>query len=155
MTSGAQLYDVLRRIRPVHELSARAVTEALVERDVSMPMRAVLERLHDAGPQTVPAVARWLHVSRQGVQALVDRAKALGYVETRPNPTHRRSHLVALTARGESVFTAIHAGELATLDQLADGLDPGDVDACVRVLDHLVRELDATVQAPSTERNLP
>lgn len=141
--AGAHLYDVLRRIRPVHELSARAVGAALADQDITVPMRAVLERLHDDGPQPVPAIARSLFVTRQGVQALVDEAKRLGYVETRPNPTHRRSHLIGLTAAGHTAYASLHDAELARLDRLAADLDPADIDACVRVLDHLVRGLTA------------
>lgn len=141
MSSGTDLYDVLRRIRPVHELSARAVTEALAGTGITMPMRAVLEQLHDAGPLTVPAIARRLFVTRQGVQVLVDEARRLGHVETRPNPQHRRSHLIALTERGRTAYEQIHTGELRTLDDVAAGLDPAEVAACVRVLDHLITNL--------------
>lgn len=142
MSSGDQLYDVLRRIRPVHELSARAVSDLLVGSDLTLPMRAVLERLYDAGPQTVPAIARSLLVTRQGVQALVDEARRLGHVETRPNPQHRRSHLIELTARGRTSYERLHEREIATLDRIAARLDPLDVQACVRVLDHLVSGLE-------------
>ena len=141
MASGDLIYDVLRRIRPVHELSARAVSAALAGGDITMPIRAVLERLHDVGPQTVPAIARWLFVTRQGVQVVVDEAKRLGYVESQTNPEHRRSHLIALTPNGRTAYEQLHAGELATLDRISAHVDPDDVQACVRVLDHLVREL--------------
>lgn len=150
-SSGTHLYDVLRRIRPVHELSARAVTRGLAERDLSMPLRAVLERVHEDGPQPVPAIARSLFVTRQGVQALVDEAKALGYLEARPNPTHRRSHLIGLTPAGRAAYESVHAAELGRLDELAAGLSREDVAACVRVLDHLVRGLSPADTDERTE----
>lgn len=151
MSPGVRLYDVLRRIRPVHELSARAVSDGLADTDLTVPMRAVLERLHDDGPQPVPAIARSLFVTRQGVQALVDEAKRLGYVETRPNPSHRRSHLIVLTEAGHTAYESVHAAELVRLDRLATDLDPDDVEACVRVLDHLVRGLAAGVTEPEKD----
>lgn len=150
MSPGDELYDVLRRIRPVHELSARAVADVLTGSDITVPMRAVLERLHDGGPQTVPAIAQTLLVTRQGVQGLVDEARRLGYVESRPNPRHRRSHLIALTERGRSSYERIHSQELTTLDRIGAELDPRDVRACVRVLDHLVGGL-ATTTSMTTE----
>ncbi|WP_109471415.1 MarR family winged helix-turn-helix transcriptional regulator [Ornithinimicrobium cavernae] len=153
MNEGARLYAVLQRIRPVHELSARAVGAALEGTDLTVPLRAVLERLHDDGPQTVPSIARRLYVTRQGVQTLVDRARELGLVQTRPNPEHRRSHLVALTPRGEETFTTLHAAETDRLVTVARGLDPADVAACVRVLDHLVTRLEELIT--TTERNDP
>lgn len=152
MSSRADLYAVLRRIRPVHELSARAVGAALEGTSLTVPLRAVLERVHSNGPQTVPAIARSLYVTRQGVQTLVDRAKELGLAQTSPNPEHRRSHLVSLTEEGERQFTDLHDAELERLSGLSQGLDPADVEACVRVLDHLVSGLE---QMTTTERNHP
>lgn len=142
---GAALYEVLRHIRPVHQYSARAVATTSAPRGISMPMRAVLERLDDAGPQTVPQVARSLWITRQGVQRFVDEAKALGFVTARPNPGHKRSHLIDLTDAGRAAYRGLHADELATLDRIAAGLDPDDIAACVRVLAHLTRELRGIV----------
>lgn len=151
MSGGTELYEVLRRIRPVHDLAARAVTESLHDSGLTMPIRAVLERLIEVGDQTVPDLARWLSVSRQGVQAVVDAAKELGHVETRPNPAHRRSHLFTVTDRGRRAFEALHAEELGRLDDLARDLAPADVVACVRVLDHLVEGLDSLTSEDAVE----
>ena len=152
MSSSRELYAVLQRIRPVHELSAKAVANGLSRTDLTVPLRAVLERLHVGGPQTVPSIARSLYVTRQGVQALVDRARELGLVETRANPEHRRSHLVALTDRGEREFVTLHDAELARLTPLAEGLAADDIAAAVRVLDLLVSGLE---QLTITGRTTP
>ncbi len=137
MTSGAEdLYEVLRHVRPLHQYSAKAVADALADHDVTMPMRAVLERLAD-GAQTVPQVARALWLPRQVVQRLADAAAALGYVRYVANPAHRRSKLAELTDAGRQVFAEIHASELADLRELADRLDPEDMRACVRVISAL------------------
>lgn len=141
--TGAELYEVFRHIRPVHQLSARVVAAGLAHRDVSMPVRAVIEHVHDAGPRTVPQIARALWITRQGVQRLVDEGKELGYLEARPNPEHKRSHLIAATEAGRAVYASLHDEELTRLDRIAAGLDAGDINACVRVLAHLVHELGA------------
>ena len=76
MSDGAEgLYELLRHVRPLHQHSAKAVAAALAERDVTMPMRAVLEQLAD-GPHTVPQIARALWLPRQVVQRLTDAAAA-------------------------------------------------------------------------------
>ena len=136
MSGNELLYEVLRHVRPLHQWSAKVVADALAERDVTMPMRAVLERLAD-GPQTVPQVARSLWLPRQVVQRLADAAVELGYVRFVENPAHRRSRLASLTDEGRRVWDEIHAGELADLQVLADRLDPGDIKACVRVMSAL------------------
>ena len=152
MSPTLGLYDVLRRIRPVHDSCREIVTASLADHDLTMPMRAVLERLHDAGPQTVPDIARWLSVTRQGIQTLVDDAKRLGYVVAQPNPNHRRSHLIALTDQGSAAFTSLHRKELVTLGHLANGVSAADVAACIRVLDHLVDGLAALTDSPDQEK---
>lgn len=139
MTADArELYAVLRRVRPLHLLSARAVTAALDQDQVTMGVRALLETLLDTGPAPVPALARTLTMPRQVIQRLVDQALALDLVATAPNPAHRRSPLVALTDAGRATFGRVHAAELRTLATIAAELDPGDVAAAVRVLDALV-----------------
>jgi DNA-binding MarR family transcriptional regulator len=135
------LYAVFTCIRPVHQLSARIVAASLVEEHLSVPVRAVLERLFASGPQTVPQVARWLLVPRQVAQRLADEAAALGLVEWTPNPAHRRSKLARLTDTGRATFDRIHTAELARLQPIADRLPAEDVAACVRVLARLVVEL--------------
>lgn len=152
---GAELYEVFRHIRPVQQLSARVVTAGLANRDVSMPVRAVIEHVHHAGPQTVPQIARALWITRQGVQRLVDESKALGYLEARPNPEHKRSHLIAITEAGRAVYDSLHDEELTRLNGIAAGLDADDINACVRVLAHLVHELgalDAALTPTSEDR---
>ncbi len=131
--AAEELYEVLRHVRPLHQWSAKVVADALAEHEVTMPMRAVLERLTD-GPMTVPQVARSLWLPRQVVQRLADAAVALGYVRFADNPAHRRSRLAELTGEGRRVFAEIHARELRDLEEIARRLDPGDVTACVRVI---------------------
>lgn len=134
MTTGAEdLYEVLRHVRPLHQWSAKVVADALADHDVTMPMRAVLERLAD-GPQTVPQVARALWLPRQVVQRLADAAAALGYLRFTANPAHRRSRLAELTDAGRRAFAEIHDRELAGLAALADRLDRAEIAACVRVI---------------------
>ena len=136
-TDARQLYAVLRYVRPLHLLSARAVTAALADEQVTMGIRALLETLDDAGPASVPAIGRTLSMPRQVLQRLVDQALALGLVATEPNPAHKRSPLVRLTDAGRAAFHRIHEAELRNLAEIAGGLDPGDVAAAVRVLDAL------------------
>lgn len=138
-----RLYDAIRYVRPIHQMSAQVVTSQLAGRAITMPMRAVLERLVVGGEQTVPQLARALWITRQGVQRIVDDAKELGYVEARSNPGHKRSHLITLTSRGRTAYEAIHAEELDRMDHIAAGVSSADIDACVRVLAHVAAELRA------------
>jgi DNA-binding MarR family transcriptional regulator len=148
------LYEAIRYVRPIHQLSASIVTEQLSGDALTMPMRAVLEVLHFSGPQTVPQLGRALWITRQGIQRIVDDAKALGYVEARTNPGHKRSHLIALTDVGAATYTSVHDAELKRLDRIASGLSQEDISATVRVLAHLASELRA-MAGEQTDPSLP
>ncbi len=140
---AVDLYKVLRLVRPLHQYSAKAVSDALEKHAVSMPMRAVLERLTDAGPLTVPQIARSLWLPRQVVQRLADEAAGLGLLTWSDNPAHRRSRLAALTPDGVATFTALHERELLDLEPIAKNLDPGDIAACLRVMSELTEGVRA------------
>jgi DNA-binding MarR family transcriptional regulator len=55
-------------------------------------------------PMTVSDIARRLGLTRQSVQRTVKLLIEEGLARQQPNPEHRRSHLVALTRRGEKVM---------------------------------------------------
>ena len=136
-----QLYRVVRYVRPLHLVAARAVTHALAGEHITMGIRAVLEVLSDGGPQPVPAIGRALSMPRQVVQRLCDQALELGLVAGAPNPAHRRSRLITLTERGRVAFDQLHAAELRNLGEIAADLAPDDVAAAIRVLDALTTGL--------------
>lgn len=142
--AAIDLYAVLRLVRPLHQYAAKAVADQLADEQITMAMRAVLERLRDGGPQPVPQLARSLWLDRQPVQRVVDLARELELVETRENPAHQRSPLIALTDAGQAAFARIHDAELQNLAALAGTLDPAEVASAVRVMqaltDHLREE---------------
>lgn len=150
MSHGERLYDVLRLVRPVHQLSAQLVTDRLTGSDLTVPMRAVLERLHDNGAMPVPQIARELFITRQGVQAVVDEARALGLVELQDNPAHRRSRLVVLTEQGRAAYVDLHRAELEELAGIATHLAPDDVEATIRVLTRLVPAIRTRIEEEGT-----
>src|SRR6266576_401130 len=58
---------------------------------------------------TVSELASLARVRKQTMAQAVDELERMGYVERRPNPRDRRSRLVYLTERGESVKPVTHA----------------------------------------------
>jgi DNA-binding MarR family transcriptional regulator len=55
-------------------------------------------------PLTVPNIARTMGLTRQGVQKQVDLLVGEGLLALVPNPGHRRSPLVGLTAAGRRAY---------------------------------------------------
>ena len=138
---GVQLYEILRNVRPLVLNSARVVEADLAADGLTVGMRAVLEVLADHGPATVPAIAERLDLARQGIQRHVNDLAALALVESRANPAHRRSVLIAPTATGAARFARIRADELARLDRMAPDCTPEEIGTAVKVLQALNRDV--------------
>nr|WP_246482887.1 MarR family winged helix-turn-helix transcriptional regulator [Brachybacterium halotolerans] len=99
-----------------------------------MGVRNVLDQLRRGGDRTVPQLARAQDLSRQFVQRMVNDAAAVGFVELRENPAHRRSSLVHLTGAGEEAIAAVAAREHALMARVGGGITEAEIDATLRVL---------------------
>jgi len=141
LARGAALYEVLRQVRPLLLNSARAVEAALRPAGLSVGMRAVLEILAEHGAAPVPTIGDRLDLARQGVQRHVNDLLALGYVESRPNPAHRRSVLIALTPTGAEVIDRVRADELRQLAGLARDCTREEITTAAKVLRSLNRDV--------------
>jgi DNA-binding MarR family transcriptional regulator len=118
--------------------------EVYGEGEMSAGRRGVLRDLARHGPQSVPQLARRRPVSRQLIQSLVNPLARDGWVELVPNPAHRRSPLVRLTAAGESRVAemALREGEL--LARLETGVSEREVARAAQVL----RAVRASFESP-------
>jgi DNA-binding MarR family transcriptional regulator len=92
---------------------------------------------------TVPQIARRMGLTRQSVQASVNRLLAEGLVEADGNPDHRRSPLIRLTERGRSKYRRLQARQARWINELSAGLDVSELTTTVRVLEELTRRLEA------------
>lgn len=142
------LYQLIRTIRPAHRRLARAVGALLEDTDLNIGLRAVMEVLDKHGPKTVPDVARIQFLARQQVQLLMNDLLAGGYVEKRPNPAHKRSHLFALTSKGEAAFAALRSREDETLEELGSELSLDEIRTAEKVMQRLVTHYAAHEDDP-------
>ncbi|XIA67188.1 MarR family winged helix-turn-helix transcriptional regulator [Bradyrhizobium sp. TZ2] len=97
---------------------------------------------HAPTPQPVAWLARSMGLNRQGVQRLVNEMREDDLVELRPNPHHRRAHLVALTRRGQDAFAAASRLQAPWANALAKGVDAGDLAAARRIVKALSERLE-------------
>ena len=140
-----QLIDETRGL--FHKLGRAA--ERLHETDaLSGGERAVLLELADAGPRTVPDMARRRHVSRQHIQATVNPLLERGLLELAENPRHRRSKLVRITAAGRDVARRIRSREGLVIAAVVPRLRAADLEASARTLAEIGRLLQQDAQAP-------
>ena len=95
-------------------------------------------------PQPVAWLARNMGLNRQGVQRLVNEMRDDGLVELRPNPHHRRAHLVVLTRDGQDAFAAATALQVPWANALAKGIASEDLVAAGQALKLLSERLEKT-----------
>ena len=93
-------------------------------------------------PLTVPQIARRMGLTRQAVQASVNRLLAEALVETDENLDHRRSPLIRLTELGSQKYTAVDRRQIRWINELAAGLKISDLAAAARLLDDLSDRLE-------------
>lgn len=134
------LHHVIRRLRPLHRTVVRAVERELAGTGITAGEHALLDALRTEGPRTVPQLARTMGLDRQPVQRWVNHAAELGLVVTAPNPAHRRSSLIDLSAEGGKVIRGIQEFEMTELRARLADLSADDVTTALRVLDRLDEE---------------
>lgn len=133
---------------------------ARTHRDVEITAgkRGVLRSLKKGGPQTVPHMARARPVSRQCIQTVANQLEQAGLVETRPNPAHKRSQLVALTPAGEALLDRIISEDQEIFAQLPLPADTAEIQCAANVLKEVRAAFAAYLsqQPPhKTERRSP
>ena len=138
--------ELVDEVRQTHNALAQLVDDLHADTGVSVRLRAILEYVSRHGPATVPDIARARRVSRQHVQTTVNELLALGLVAYRPNPSHRRSHLVALTDEGADTIAEMQFVERAELRSHVTHLDPTQVVAATET----IRSLRTSLPHPRT-----
>jgi DNA-binding MarR family transcriptional regulator len=92
---------------------------------------------------SVSGLAELARVRKQTMAQAVDELDRMGYVERRPNPRDRRSRLVFLTERGESVKPVTHATAERVEQRWAELTSPEELAALRAALLRLLTELKA------------
>jgi DNA-binding MarR family transcriptional regulator len=148
------LSAITRDIRKLFHLMGAVGTALHSDIAITASMRAVLETLARDGPSTVPQMARTRPVTRQHIQAIVDQLLEAGLVELRPNPAHKRSALVALTALGSVAFQAMSSREAALMERLSDGMSPADLQTTLNTLAEFKERLSTLLSEPTLNREM-
>jgi DNA-binding MarR family transcriptional regulator len=105
---------------------------------------ALLANLVELGPKTVPELAAMRPTSRQFIQGLVDGMAARGLVTLTDNPNHKRSRLVALTAKGRALSGALMSKWRHAMERLIKNQDPQALNDCAEVLARILESLEET-----------
>jgi DNA-binding MarR family transcriptional regulator len=99
-------------------------------------------------PEPVARLARNMGLNRQGVQRIVDEMAEQGLLVFGTNPHHRRARLVTPTDKGRAVYAAAGRLQVPWVNALAEGLDPGNIDAAIQLLEALRKRLEGAEAEP-------
>jgi DNA-binding MarR family transcriptional regulator len=147
--AGASVYPVLEILSEAAALALQARHRGRSSDEATSGIAVtLLEGIRAHGTATVPHLAREGATSRQNIQVQVNRLLRLGCVELVPNPAHRRSPLVRLTAQGEQLLEGYRAAQEQQYQRLAGELNPSDLAVTVAVL----RKLRAAMNPVATRR---
>ena len=92
-------------------------------------------------PLSVPRVARRMGLTRQSVQASVNRLVDDGLLAAQPNADHVRSPLFGLTASGTASYERLDAAQQEWIDGLTTDIPVAELQAASRVLRTLASRL--------------
>ncbi len=134
MNRAELLHAVIDETRRLFHRLANAAERAHADLGLTASQRAVLETLFSAGPQSVPQIARMKGVSRQHIQSIANSLVDAALTETRDNPAHQRSSLLALTPEGEQCFQQVQQREQAILGELVQHFRLADLETTVQTL---------------------
>lgn len=141
MNKYDQLYRLIWMSRPLMQAAEARVERGLDGTGLTVRMRAVLEILHAHGSASVPEIAMKLEIKRQYVQLMVNETLAEGLTVGRTNPRHKRSTMIALTAKGQSVIEGVVMREKRLVEQLGADIDPSDIATALQVVVMLLEKL--------------
>jgi DNA-binding MarR family transcriptional regulator len=98
---------------------------------------------------TVPQIARRMGLTRQSVQATVNRLLGDELVEAEANPEHRRSPLIRLTKAGRARYRALERRQKVWLEAMAAGMSVKELETTARVLGELSDRIEAAAAGAS------
>ena len=139
------LINISALFNEIHLLSAQLKKPSASHQQnqkLLLATKSLLQTLHEGGPQTVPSIALARNSSRQNIQIIANRLQALGCIEFIPNPNHKKSDLLRLTPKGESLLASSMQHETDLLNSLASQLPEHDLHASLELLRELRYLLD-------------
>lgn len=101
---------------------------------------------------TVPQIARRMGLTRQAVQASVNRLRSERLVDAGKNPDHRRSPLIRMTKLGAARYAALEQRQIDWINDLASGLKRSELATAARVLQELSKRLEADASKRRKEK---
>jgi len=132
------------------DLAKNRFTDLFAPEGVTFQQYNVLRILRGAGPAGLPTLEIGSRMIERtpGVTRILDRLEAKGWATRERCATDRRQVFCRITPGGLSLLARLDAPVDANDDAMFAGLPESDLDAFIRVLDHLRSGLSAQATGP-------
>lgn len=137
MSKEQILSALLKEIRINYQLLRKGVEFVHGAESIPHSLRAVIEVLFEEKEITVPHLAKLRFTSRQGIQVMVDDMITRGWAEQKPNPFHKKSPLIVLTAQGLQSFERLKEEELKHMRNIQINLPEEKLQEALHTLNSL------------------
>lgn len=134
-------YQVTWLIRRLFRAMAQNATDRLADLNLTAADRAVLEFLYLNETLTVPDIASRYQVSRQHVQVTANGLLDRKLIRSKSNPSHKRSSLLLLTAKGQKLFERIRRSDQEAIHEIFAGIKHDQVKRTRETLQTLLENL--------------
>jgi DNA-binding MarR family transcriptional regulator len=94
-------------------------------------------------PHSVSEIGRLMGMTRQGVQRVADQLVDRGLAEFRPNPAHRRAHLLACTNGGYWAIRQIALVQRPWADEIAADIGAAELQDTLATMRRTLAALEA------------
>jgi DNA-binding MarR family transcriptional regulator len=138
---NGEAYQIVWLIRRLFRALGQKSNERLQPFGISAADRAVLEFLYPDEALSVPEIALRYQVSRQHVQVTVNSLIDGRLLTANDNPRHKRSPLIALTAKGRKLFTSIREQDDEIVDRIFAAISTEDRRTTQKTLESLLAQL--------------
>jgi DNA-binding MarR family transcriptional regulator len=138
---NGEAYQIVWLIRRLFRALGQKSNERLQPFGISAADRAVLEFLYPDEALSVPEIAARYQVSRQHVQVTVNSLIDGRLLTANDNPRHKRSPLIALTAKGRKLFTSIREQDEEIVDKIFAAISTEDRRTTQKTLESLLAQL--------------
>ena len=125
--TGEELHELFHSVFVLQGVLSAVMDDVHARVGMRTSQCKIADALERHGPAAVPQVAAWLGVSRQFVQTVCNEMEALGLLEFRDSPRHKRSRLASLTEKGKRVAARAGNAEAAIIERTLPDIDAGRV----------------------------
>lgn len=140
-TKQSDAYQIVWLVRRLFRALGQNANERLQQFGISAADRAVLEFLYPDEELSVPDIAARYQVSRQHVQVTVNSLIDGELLTSKDNPRHKRSSLIALTAKGQKLFARIKEQDCELVEKLFSAISAEERRVTQETLETLLAQL--------------